>query len=114
MRRWPLSDSETGLIHFLSMNLQEILSDLRSQRSRLDQAIAALEGLAPKRGRPPKRARGPRTMSLAARRRIGAAKKAWWVQQKAARKRPQISAAGRKRVSALMKARWAERKKAKR
>lgn len=104
------------------MNLQQILSELRSQRGRLEQAIAALEGLTPRRGpgRPPKSAREPRTMSAAARKRIGAAKKAWWAKRKGqtapkkpAQKRPHISAAGRKRLSQLMKARWAERKKGK-
>lgn len=59
-------------------------------------------------------------MSAAARKRIGAAKKAWWAKRKGqtapkkpAQKRPHISAAGRKRLSQLMKARWAERKKGK-
>jgi hypothetical protein len=98
------------------MNLQQILSDLNEQRSRLDQAIAALEGQGPRRGRPARNtssARKTRTMSPAARRRIGEAKRKWWASKKAARKKPQISAAGRKRLSALMKARWAERKKIK-
>jgi hypothetical protein len=86
------------------MDLQQILSDLHNQRSRLELAIAALEGLSPKRGpvRPPKNAKR-KTMSLAARRRIGAAKKAWWAKQKGqtASKRPHFSAAARKRVLAM-------------
>jgi hypothetical protein len=74
------------------MNLQQILSDLQSERARLDQAIAALEGLGgtPKRGpgRSPKasQASAPKRktvhMSAAARKRIGDAKRKWWAQQK--------------------------------
>jgi hypothetical protein len=95
------------------MDIQQILSDLHSQRSRLDRAIAALEGLAPRPGRPPKKAKR-KTMSLAARKRIGAAKKAWWAKQKGktAPKKSRFSAAARKRLSALMIARWAKRRKA--
>ena len=58
------------------MDLQKILSDLRSQRSRLERAITALEGLAPKRGpgRPRKTSISPAPkrfrMSADARRRI--------------------------------------------
>jgi hypothetical protein len=80
------------------MDTSRILAELRSKRQRLDQAIAALEGLdtgiTPGRkrvGRPagsgqtgPKRRGGPRHMSAAA----------------------------RKRISEKMKLRWAERKKA--
>lgn len=97
------------------MNLRQILSDLNDQRNRLDQAIAALEGRAPRRGRPAKNASFPRkmrTMSVAARKRIGEAKRKWWAKQKAARKKPHVSAAARKRLSEMMKKRWAERKKA--
>jgi hypothetical protein len=39
------------------MDIQTIVSDLKGERSRIDQAISALEGLtstAPRRGRPPK------------------------------------------------------------
>jgi hypothetical protein len=99
------------------MNIAQILSALQSQRSRLDQAITALEGLRPKRGGPTKATSSslkPRTMSRAARQRIAEAKRKWWAEKKASRKRPHITAAGRKRLSALMKARWAEKKKAKR
>jgi hypothetical protein len=96
------------------MNLQQILSDLSDQRDRLDQAIAALEAHAPRRGQPTKNTpsrRKTRTVSLAARKRIGEAKRKWWASKRAARKKPLISAAGRERLSALMKARWAERRK---
>ena len=67
------------------MNLQEIVAQLRAERNRFDQAIAALEGSAPRRG-------GPRKASGETKRRF-------------------MSAAARKRISAAMKARWAARKK---
>src|SRR5208283_4134710 len=101
------------------MDIQQILSDLRTRRGRLDQAIYVLEGLAPKRGpgKPGRTSAQPagkrRRMSAKARKRIGEAKRRWWAERKAGRKRPHISAAGRKRLSELMKKRWAERKKKK-
>jgi hypothetical protein len=117
------------------MNIHQILDDLKAVFSRLDGAIAALEGSnvssrRPKRGRPPKSpssrpATGERTMSPAARKRIGAAKKAWWAKQKGkgapkqaaapakkATVRKPMSPAMKKKMSALMKARWAATKKA--
>jgi hypothetical protein len=107
------------------MDIDNIVSDLKAQRNRIDQAVSALEGSALRRGRPPKSASGKRTMSPAARKRISAAMKLRWAKWKgkSARKnaavpakkssrRPQISSAGRKRLSELMKARWAARKKA--
>jgi|SRR5271166_1917755 len=109
------------------MNRQEIIDQLRDGRGRLDQAIAALEGTAPRSGRPPKvHARTKRRiMSAAARKRISAAMKARWAARKKVgsptksantsakkpRRRPQMSQAARKRLSELMKARWAEKKK---
>lgn len=71
------------------MDIQNILNDLKRERSRLDQAIAALEGgTGPrKRGRPAgsgKKSSGPRR---------------------------HMSAAARKRISEMMKKRWAERKR---
>jgi hypothetical protein len=117
-----------------TMNLiEDILNQLKSEGSRLDQAISALEGLASgsiaRRGRSPKSGLtyGPRkrTMSAAARRRISAAMKARWAERKrgskpAATRKPatkkagsrrQMSPAARRKLSALMKARWAARKK---
>jgi len=116
------------------MNIHQILDDLKAVFSRLDGAIAALEGSnvssRPRRGRPPKlpssqSATRKRTMSPAARKRIGAAKKAWWAKQKdksatkkaapPAKKAPArkpMSPAMKKKLSAMMKARWAEKKKA--
>ena len=115
------------------MNLEDILNQLKSERSRLNQAISALEGLVSgpirRRGRLPKSGltNGPRKrkLSAAARRRIAAAMKARWAEPKlgskpaATRKpatkkagsRPQMSPAARRKLSALMKARWAARKK---
>ncbi len=67
------------------MDIQQILSDLRSERDRIDAAIQALEG-----GR---KGRGPG-------RPVGSGKK-----------RRTMSPAARKRISEMMKIRWAERKK---
>ena len=114
-----------------SMDIQNLISELKAERSRLDQAISALEGLtssAPRRGRPPKAASagGKRgTMSAAARKRISAAMKQRWAKwrgksapkqvkappKKAAARRP-MNAAAKKKLSELMKARWAAKKKA--
>jgi len=69
------------------MNVDELVQQLKQQRSRLDAAIQGLEGIggpSKRRGRPP-----------------------------GSTKRRTMSAAARKRISAAMKARWAERKKAK-
>lgn len=71
------------------MDIQNILNDLKRERARLDQAIAALEG-----GGGPRR-RGRPVGS-------GSAK---------LRPRRHMSAAARKRISEMMKKRWAERKK---
>ncbi len=77
------------------MDTRKILSDLRAERDRLNQAIAALESLdrTPGRGR---RAKTAAPAGKAAKRRRG---------------RRHLSAATRKRMSEMMKARWAERKK---
>lgn len=70
------------------MNVDNILSALKAERYRLDQAIAALEGASgPRRGRPPS--------------------------SQAGRPRRHMSAAARRRISLAMKARWAARKKSK-
>jgi len=66
------------------MNFTKILAALKSERARLDQAIAAIESIdstGRRRGRPagttaPERRR--RRMSAAARKRIAAAQKARW------------------------------------
>ena len=71
------------------MNIDQILTDLKQERARLDHAIAALEGVTNSTGkrmpgRPPKAV---------------------------AKKTGGITAAGRKRLSEAMKKRWAERRK---
>jgi hypothetical protein len=110
-----------------NMSLEDVIDELRAERGRLDEAIAALEGSSPRRrGRPQKgNARaGRRMMSVAARKRISAAMKARWAARKKASpatkpakakakkatNRPQMSSAARKKLSSLMKARWAARK----
>jgi len=119
------------------MDLTQILIELTAERTRLDHAINALEGLnlqqRPRRGRPPKAkvaqpAPAKRKMSLSARKRSSAAMKQRWARWKgksvpkksaapaksaknSAARKP-MSAAMRKKLSAMMKARWAARKKA--
>jgi len=103
------------------VDIQNLLSDLKSERNRIDQAISALEGLgsasSARRGRPPKAAapasKGRRSMSASARKRISDAMKKRWAsqKQKAAPKRKAMSPAARKRISEMMKKRWAEQKK---
>jgi hypothetical protein len=76
------------------MDIQNILSDLKRERDRLNSAIAALEGSGPRRrGRPAG---------------SGAASKA---SAGGKRRRRHMSAAARKRISEMMKQRWAERKR---
>ncbi len=75
------------------MDIQNILSDLKRERDRLDQAISALEGLGTqtrRRGRP-----------------VGSGNAAGAPKGK----RRHMSAASRKRISEMMKQRWAERKR---
>ncbi len=77
------------------MDTRKILAELRAERTRIDQAIAAIESL----GTGSKGARrGPATSSSQS------------APQKPHRRR-RLTAAGRKRLSEMMKARWAERKK---
>jgi hypothetical protein len=68
------------------MDIQQILTDLKSERERIDGAIRALEG--GRTGRGPGRPVGS-----------------------GGRKRRTMSPAARKRISEMMKLRWAERKK---
>jgi hypothetical protein len=116
------------------MDIQGIVTQLRQEVSRIEQAIAALVGLSSqpaRRGRPPKvtarveaGGRKRRTMSASARAKIAAAQRARWAKQKgqavpkkvapAQKKtagRKPMSAAMRKKLSAMMKARWAARRK---
>ena len=106
------------------MDTKKVLSDLRAELGRINQAIAALEALdgadvytateaAPK-------PRGHR-MSAAGRRRISEAAKARWAAKRKAAAPPastekssgrgKMSSAARKRISEMMKKRWAERRK---
>ena len=107
------------------MNLQNILADLRSQRTCIEQAIAALQGTARDTRPASHDGRKRRHMSTATRARIGGAKKAWWAKQRRkvgaanskpilvhTAKRKPMSSAARKKLSVLMKARWAGRKTA--
>lgn len=72
------------------MDIQTLVSDLKIERNRIDQAISALEGLTSpsprRRGRPPKAKTAVPT---------------------AGTKRRRMSAAARKRISDAMKKRWA-------
>ncbi len=76
------------------MNTQEIVKELKAERNRLDQAIAALDGANTTEA----------TLATDEQASEGA---------HAPRKRHGISAAGRKRLSMVMKQRWAERRKKK-
>ena len=73
------------------MTLEAILDQLKSERDRLDRAIAALQGTAvDPRGRRRKaqqgRKRGRRRMSAAARKRISEFKRKWWAERKKAKR----------------------------
>ena len=113
------------------MDTQQIISELRSERTRIDQAIGALESLNSSAITGPAddaRRRGPRRMNVTARARISAAQKARWAKLKgvsqqptktsstgkqtgtSTQKRVGMSAAARKRLSEVMKKRWAQRK----
>jgi hypothetical protein len=117
------------------MVIDSVVTELKQEVARINQAIAALEVL----NRTGLRRRGTsrvsqitqasrprhRTMSAAARARIAAAQRARWAKQRASatttkatpvktKGRARMSPAARKRLSALMKARWAARKRARR
>ena len=110
------------------MDITQIVADLKAEVNRIENAIASLVGLGgsskPRRGRPPKSAQRTRTMSPAARKRIGLAMKLAWAKRKgksapqktvapakkAAARKP-MSPAMKKKMSTLMKARWAAAKK---
>src|ERR1022692_4423278 len=74
------------------MDIQGIVTQLKQEASRIEQAISALVGLSsqpPRRGRPPKvtarveaGGRKRRTMSASARAKIAAAQRARWAKQK--------------------------------
>jgi hypothetical protein len=80
--------------------MPDILRILVEERDRMERAISALQGTAPRRGRPPSR-QGPG-------RPPGTGKKA---AKKVERRRRGMSAAQRKVASERMRAYWATRKK---
>ncbi len=93
------------------MDIRKILADLRSERDRLNQAIAAIEAISSDHSKPT--AVEQRRISAAGRRRISKAAKAMWAERRKKAKpgrRSRISAAARKRLSAMLKARWASGK----
>ena len=69
------------------MDLARIISELRSERDRIDRAIAALEGI----GSTKSTSSTPAPVSK--------------------RRRHHLTAEGRKRLSEMMRKRWAERRK---
>jgi hypothetical protein len=73
------------------MDIQALVSDLKVERNRIDQAISALEGLTS--SSPPRRGRPPRTKTPV---------------PTAGKKRRGLTAAARKRISDAMKKRWAK------
>jgi len=83
------------------MNTEEIVRQLQAERSRLDQAIQALQGGSV----PKKRGRKPGSTNAAA-----AAQPT--PQTPRRRGRPPLTPAQKKRLSEQMKKRWAERKAA--
>jgi len=66
--------------------LEKILTELKTQRDRLTQAIAALEGATATKRRRTKRQttgkRNRRRMSAATRKRLSEAKRKWWAERK--------------------------------
>jgi hypothetical protein len=111
------------------MDIETIVSELKSERDRIDRAISALlDGFGPAtaairtngKSVSPKRGRG---ITPAGRRRLSQAMKARWAARKSkpagtsrgqatGMKRRSMSAAGRRLLSETMKKRWAEKKKA--
>ncbi len=74
------------------MDLEQIVSELKSERDDLNRAIAALEGIA---GKQRQRSKISGKLSAA---------------EISKKQRSGISAAGRKRISEAMKKRWQERR----
>ena len=117
------------------MVIERVVTQLKQEVARINEAIAALEALTGTESRRsgtsnigrsmqasrPRR----RTMSAAARAKIAAAQRARWAKQRTGAtrtkttpvktsRRGRMSPAARKRLSALMKAGWAARKRARR
>jgi len=114
------------------LDLQSIVSQLKSERDRIARAIAALEsestgGRGQSAGRSTARAATPRRghgLTPAGRRRLSEAMKRRWAARRRAgavsvrttaaaapkKKRGGLTAAGRRKLSEMMKKRWAEKK----
>ncbi len=88
------------------MDIEKILSGLKADRARLDQAIAALEGTGSQEVVRTKRAYTKRAVAVPPPR-------AMKPDKGGADKGGGITAAGRKRLSEMMKKRWADRRKKK-
>ena len=78
--------SPTGTREESPLTLDTILTELKAERDRLNQAIAVLEGTTAARHRR-KKARNTekprrRRMSAAARKHLGEAKRKWWAERK--------------------------------
>ena len=71
------------------MDIHRILAELKAERDRIDQAIAAIGNIGAPRAR---RGRPPGTATIR-------------------RQKHKLSAAGRRRISEMMKKRWAEYRK---
>jgi hypothetical protein len=76
------------------MSLESIVSELKAERNRIDQAISVLESSQARNGRKPASRHAASANGLSMRKRRG-----------------HLSAAGRRKLSQLMKQRWAERRK---
>jgi len=75
-----------GAMRGATLTLDAILTELKAERGRLNQAIAALEGTTPA-GRGRKKAQNTekpkrRRMSAATRKRLSEAKRKWWAERK--------------------------------
>ena len=112
------------------MELDKIISELKSEQDRIGKAISALleaAGLSKAPRSPARKAVAPKRpggMTPAGRRRLSAAMKARWAARRSSTTAPVVSklspapkkrrgaltAAGRKKLSEMMKKRWAERK----
>jgi len=108
-------------------NLSQIVGDLEVQRKqvqyqldRIDTAISAIRSLSDRNGtlrHPVRTVRLRRGLSVAARRRISQAKKAWWAKKTAegqtrtgTQGKRIVSAVARRRMAAAQRARWAKLK----
>jgi hypothetical protein len=92
-------------------NLDVVLAQLKQQRTALNNAISALEGISTNGSTP------NRTLSASARARIAAAQRARWAKAKGrkvvtAPKPRKMSSAAIARIRAAQKARWAKWRKA--